>query len=124
MRYLILIYGNPASREVWESLSGDERAAGIEQYRKFNAELEASGELVASESLEDSSTGKRVTPRGGVVTTTDGPFAEVKEHLAGFYLVECDSIERAVEIGAQIPEAEAGFVEVRPVRGNLDSFLV
>jgi hypothetical protein len=48
--------------------------------------------------------------------TTDGPFAEVKEQLAGFYLVECDSIERATEIAARIPEAEAGVVEVRPVR--------
>lgn len=123
MRYLILIYGNPASRAVWEGLSIEQRSAGIEQYRKFNAELDASGERIASESLEDASTAKRVTPRGGVVTTTDGPFAEVKEHLAGFYLVECDSMERAIEIGAQIPEAEAGFVEVRPVRGNLDAFL-
>ncbi|MFC4946289.1 YciI family protein [Pseudonocardia sp. GCM10023141] len=123
MRYLILIYGNPASREVWRSLSVEQRAAGIAQYQAFNAELDASGERVASESLLDASTAKRVTPRGATVTTTDGPFAESKEHLAGFYLVDCDSMERAVEIGARIPEAQAGFVEVRPVRGDLAEFL-
>ena len=59
--------------------------------------------------------GKRVTVRDGQAVTSDGPFAEVKEQLAGFYLVECESMERAVEIAAQIPEAEAGQIEVRPI---------
>ncbi|MGH3764493.1 MAG: YciI family protein [Pseudonocardiaceae bacterium] len=58
---------------------------------------------------------KRVTVRDGATITSDGPFAEVKEHLAGFYLVECESADRAVEIAARVPDAVWGLVEVRPV---------
>jgi len=68
-----------------------------------------------TEALADPSAGKRVTVQDGKAMTTDGPFAEVKEHLAGFYLVDCDSVERAVEVASRVPEAEFGMVEVRPV---------
>lgn len=123
MRFLILIYANPASREVWESLSTEERRVGLEHYRSLNAELEASGELIESHSLREPELTTTVLVRGGTVATTDGPFAEVKEHLAGFYLVECASRERAITIAARIPEAEASVLEVRPVRTDLDEFL-
>jgi hypothetical protein len=59
--------------------------------------------------------------RDGELMTTDGPFAEVKEYLAGIYVVDCDSIERAVEVAGRVPEAEHGLVEVRPVL-SLDAF--
>ena len=78
-------------------------------------ELAASGELVISEGLPDPSTSTRVSVRGGRALTTDGPFAEVKEYLAGFYLVDCEGLQRAVEIAAKAPDAAYGFVEVRPV---------
>lgn len=115
MKYLILIYSNPASREVWEALSDAERTVGFRVYAALNEDLAASGEMIVSEALTDPSLAKHVLVREGRTTTTDGPFAEVKEHLAGFYLIECDSIERAVEHAAKVPEAAYGLVEVRPV---------
>ena len=114
MKYLILIYSNPMSRELWQSFSREERAEGIRAYEKLTEDLAASGELIAGDPLADSSQSKRVQVRDGQTLTTDGPFAEVKEHLAGFLLVQCDSLERAVEIAARVPEAELGLVEVRP----------
>ena len=77
----------------------------------------ASGELIVSEALADSSLAKRVTSRDGQAIVTDGPYAEVKEYLAGFFLLECDSMERAVKQAARIPEAALGLVEVRPIMG-------
>jgi hypothetical protein len=115
VKYLVLIYTNPEARGLWERLSEAERAAGLGAYAALNEDLAASGEMIVSESLADPSLAKHVTVRGGQATTTDGPFAEAKEQLAGFYLVECDSMERAVKIAARIPEAEAGVIEVRPV---------
>ena len=115
MKYLVLIYSNPASRALWEGFSDEQRGEGLGVYAALDEDLTASGELVVSEALADSSQTKRVTVTGGQVLTTDGPFAEAKELLAGFYLLECDSSERAVEIAARIPEADMGLVEVRPV---------
>lgn len=116
MRYLVLIYTNPDARRLWEQLPEAEQAMGLRAYAELNEDLAASGEMIVSESLADSSLARHVVVRGGEAMTTDGPFAEVKEQLAGFYLVECETIERATEIAARIPEAEAGVVEVRPVR--------
>lgn len=116
MKFLVLIYGNPESRAVWDSLSDDQKREGMTGYTALNDALSASGELVASESLGDPAATKQVLVRDGRVMTTDGPFAEVKEQLAGFYLLDCDSVDRAVEIVAQIPEAPFSIVEIRPVR--------
>lgn len=116
MKYLILIYSNPESRQIWDGLSEAQRTEALQGYVQLNRDLAASGEIIVSESLADPATAKRVHLREGRATTTDGPFAEVKEHLAGFYLVECDSTERAVELAGRIPEAAFGLVEVRPVQ--------
>lgn len=116
VKYLVLIYTNPEARQLWEQLPDAEKSAGLQAYVALNEELAAAGEMIVSESLADPSLAKHVIVRDGKAMTTDGPFAEVKEQLAGFYLVECDSIERATEIAARIPEAEAGVIEVRPVR--------
>jgi hypothetical protein len=121
VKYLILIYRNPKARELWESMSPDEQAAGYGAYAVLTEELMAAGELIVSEALADPSLSKRVTVRGGRTVTTDGPFAEAKEQLAGIFLVECDSIDRAVEIGARIPGAEYLEVEVRPVMRLVDT---
>ena len=115
MKYLVLIYSNPASRQVWETMSEADRAAGWEVYAALNAELEASGELIVTEALADPSQGRRLPVTEQLAGVTDGPFAEVKEHLAGFFLIECESMERALEVGAKVPEAALGLVEVRPV---------
>jgi hypothetical protein len=115
VKYLILIHHNPQSRKIWEGFSDLQRAEGLQQYAALNEDLAASGELVVSEALADPSLARRVLVDEGRTTTTDGPFAEAKEHLAGFFLVECEHVERAVAIAARVPEARLGLVEVRPV---------
>ncbi|RBM21671.1 hypothetical protein DI005_09085 [Prauserella sp. PE36] len=115
MKYVILIYGNPASREIWSRLTPDQRQEGLGAYAALDADLAASGEMIVSEALADPARTTRVTVREGTTLTSDGPFAEAKELLAGFFLVDCESTERAVEIAARVPEAELGLVEVRPV---------
>jgi len=117
VKYLILIYSNPASREIWEGFTDDQRAEGFRYYAALADELAASGELIATEALADASVTRRVAVRDGHTLTSDGPFAEAKEQLAGFFLLDCRSAERAVEIAARVPEAELGLVEVRPVLG-------
>jgi hypothetical protein len=122
VKYVILIYSNPESREIWMGLPPEQRAVGLTAYEALNASLTESGELVATEALADPGAGKRISVTEGRTITSDGPFAEAKEHLAGFYLVDCDNLDRAVEIAAQVPEAELGLVEVRPVL-NLSDFM-
>jgi hypothetical protein len=117
VKYLILIYSNPASRKAWESFSDAQRAEGLKAYAALNEDLAASGELIVSEALADPSTARHVSVREGRMIKRDGPFAEAKEELAGFFLVECESLDRAVEHAARVPEAEPGLVEVRPVLG-------
>jgi hypothetical protein len=117
LKYLILIYDNPASREIWAGLPEEQRKQGLQGYVDLNAALEASGESIVHHALADANETKQVSVRDGRILTTDGPFAEVKEQLAGFYLVECDSIDRAIEHAAMIPEATGfGVVEVRPIQ--------
>jgi hypothetical protein len=122
MKFLVLIYGNPESRAVWDALSDEQKKEGMAGYAGLHEALAARGELIASESLDDPGLTKQVLVRDGKPMTTDGPFAEVKEQLAGFYLLDCDSMDRAVEIVAQIPEAPFSVVEVRPVR-DLGAFM-
>ena len=116
MKYMILIYSNAASRKIWQEFSDAQRAEGLDWYAAFHDDLVNSGELIVSERLADPSLTTRVAVTEGQTMTTDGPFAEAKELLAGFFLVEADSHERAVEIAARVPEAMLGLVEVRPVR--------
>jgi hypothetical protein len=115
MKYLILIYGNAESRAIWESFSDEQQAEGYEYYGRIAEELAASGELIVTEALADASETKRVSVSEGRTVATDGPFAEAKELLAGFFLVDCESVDRAVAIAGRLPEARFGLIEVRPV---------
>jgi hypothetical protein len=115
VKYLILIHSNPGFLALWERLSDAERIEFGRGHFALTDDLAASGELIVSEGLADPSLAKRVSVRDGRTMTSDGPFAEVKEHLAGFYLIEVDSMERAVELAARVPDAAWGEVEVRPV---------
>jgi len=83
---------------------------------RYDAEIRASGHCIASEALQPVSTATTVRVRGGKLSVTDGPFAETKEQLAGFYLVEARDLNEAIQIAAKIPPAEVGCIEVRPVR--------
>lgn len=112
MRYLILINQNP---HAFEGLTDDELRGFGRWHLQLSDELLESGELIASEGLANSSLAHTVSVRNEETVVSDGPFPELKEHLAGFYLVEVESFERAVEIAAQIPDAEVAEVELRPV---------
>lgn len=115
VKYLILIYSNPKSRGVWEEMTDAERLDFGRGHYALSDELAESGVLVASEGLPDPAHGTRVSVRDGRTIASDGPFAEVKEYLAGFYLVDCDTLDEAVAIAARVPDALRGEVEVRPV---------
>jgi hypothetical protein len=115
VKYVILIYRNAASRQMWESLSDADRAVGLQVYRELNDELAGSGEFLAAEALTYPEDGRQVWRREDGTISSDGPYAEVKEHLAGFYLIDCAGLDRAVQIAGRVPEADLGLVEVRPV---------
>jgi hypothetical protein len=109
---MLLIYNNPGA---WEALSEEERTALEAEFAVVNKELEGSGEFVGGAALSDPANTKTVRVRGGVPAITDGPFAEAKEQLAGYYVVDCESIERATEIAARDPASRLWAIEVRPV---------
>jgi hypothetical protein len=112
MKYMLLIYNN---QSVYENLPEEERQALFADVGAMMAELRESGELIGSMALADQSLGKTVRVRDGAVTTTDGPFAEAKEQFAGYLAVDCETVERAVEIAARWPDARYFAMEVRPV---------
>ncbi|MFD1212090.1 YciI family protein [Arthrobacter sp. GCM10027362] len=114
MKILILIYSDPESQRTWAGLSDAQRTEDFGEYAELNAELAASGELIMAEAL-DQSYSSSVMVRQGKTITTDGPFDDADEQVAGFYLLECTSRERAIEIAARIPDAHYARVEVRPV---------
>ena len=117
MKYLILIHQNRGAREQFASFPPAVQAAGMQAYYDLNSELTRTGEMVSAEALSDDSTATVLSLKGGSVVTSDGPFAESKEMLAGFYLVDVTSLDRALEIAARIPEVQAGAgdVEVRAI---------
>ena len=115
MKYLILVLSNPHFAERWSALTEAQREDFGRGHFALTEELRASGELVVSEGLTDPALARRVDTAGPAPVVSDGPFAEVKEHLAGFYLVDCDSEARVLEIAARVPDAVWGLVEVRPV---------
>jgi hypothetical protein len=123
MKYMILIYGNP---ENWghpaflrtpEALTMPEQQRDqlTTQFVELMEEIAGSGELVGTEALADPVLAVTVRVRGGLPVTTDGPYSESKEQLAGYFVVDCDSLERATGIAARFPNAMFGAVEVRPV---------
>ena len=115
MKYMILIQSNPRFLERWEALPKEQRERFGRDHLTLSAELAETGELVASEGLADPALAKRVTVVGDQTMISDGPFAEAKEHLAGFLLVDCEGEDRALAIAARVPDAVWGLVEVRPV---------
>jgi hypothetical protein len=115
VKYLILIHSNPASRAAWDNLTDEQRASFGRAHLELNEQLAEEGVLAGGEGLQPVDTATRVSVREGRTITSDGPFAEVKEHLAGFYVVDVPSAADAVAIAARVPDATFGEVEVRPV---------
>ena len=112
MKYLLMIYMNPAA---FEALSGEDRDEIFGAHDAFQAQTRSSGELLGFVALADPSHSRSVRVTDGATSATDGPYVEAKEFLAGYYAVECDSVERAIELAALIPDARYTAIEVRPV---------
>jgi hypothetical protein len=133
VKYMILTYasqqdydgmaGRPTGKPAW---SPEELGAMGAFMEKFNKDLEESGELVETRGLAAPVHARRVRLQSGVPVVTDGPYAETQEVLAGYWIVECDSFDRATEIAARLGKipgpahvAETEFVDVRPIAGSL-----
>jgi hypothetical protein len=112
MQYLLLIHSDEQS--YW-SLSDEDKAALHEQYGALLAELQQSGAYVGGNQLQPTSKGVTVRVRDGEQVVTDGPFAETKEQLGGYYLIEAETLDEALEWAAKIPAARQGSIEVRPL---------
>jgi len=113
MQYLLLVYTDDS---LLGRLAPEEFDAHMRDCLVHADELQACGKLLGYQQLEPPATGRSVRIRGGRTQVLDGPFAETKEVLAGFNLVEADSLEEAVEMAGQLPWASYGCIEVRPVR--------
>src|SRR5919204_3373986 len=118
MQYMLLIYDDEAT---WENMPEDEQQAVMGEYFAYTEALKSAGKFVAGDALQPISTAKSVRIREGDVSTTDGPFAETKEVLGGYYLVDVDSVEEALDWAAKIPSARFGTMEVRPVVTNYET---
>ncbi len=112
MQYMLLIY---SSEDAWESYGEDERNAMYAEYGKLSRDLREQNAFVAGDELEPSSTATTVRVRDGEPLISDGPFAETKETLGGYYLIEAESLDEALKWAARIPSAKHGAVEVRPI---------
>jgi hypothetical protein len=112
MQYLLLIYGDENG---WETMSEEERGQIFQAYGTYTQELQDSGAMVAGDALQPTQTATTVRVRNDETLTTDGPFAETKEQLGGYYLVDVGSLDEALEWAAKIPGARHGAIEVRPV---------
>jgi hypothetical protein len=114
MKYLLIMHMNPV---VWQGLTEEERNAVMDGHGAFMKTIQESGEMINTQALADPSNSAVVRVRDGVPVVTDGPYLEAKEFMGGFYLIECESKERAIELAAQIPDAAVDGlgIEVRPV---------
>jgi hypothetical protein len=112
MEYMALIY---ADEEAWAGFSDSEREAAYDLYRTFSRDAEAAGVLAGGSELGPTRDATTVRVRDDETLVTDGPYAEVKEALGGYFLLECESMDDALDWAARIPGAHHGAVEVRPV---------
>jgi hypothetical protein len=112
MKYALLIYGE---EEAWTTLSEEESRDVYQQYDAFGRWLQEKGWARGGEELASTSSATSVRKADGRVEATDGPYAETKEQLGGFYLVECDNLDQAIEAASRLPGIDRGTIEVRPV---------
>ena len=112
MQYMLLIYDN---EKMWPSMNEKERNALMGEYFAFTEEIKKSGKLIKGDALQPTHTATTVRVRDGKRLTTDGPFAETKEQLGGYYLVEAKDLDEAMVLAAKIPSSRFGSIEVRPI---------
>jgi hypothetical protein len=112
MKYACLIYED---QTLWQKMPKPEFAKGMAEYGQFTNDIKQSGNYVAGDALQPTTTATTVRVRGGAVATTNGPFAETSEQLGGYYLIEAKDMKDAIQIAARIPSAKLGAIEVRPI---------
>jgi hypothetical protein len=112
MRYMILIYVDPAT---YEGVSEADNEAEMAQYFALGPSFRERGWEVSGEALQPIETATTVRLRDGKHLVTDGPFAETKEHLGGFYVVDCANLDEAMEFARAVPDVKRGSIEIRPV---------
>ncbi len=112
MQFMLLIYDDES---VWTSMPEEERNAVMGEYFAYTEALKKAGKYVAGDALQPTETAKSVRVRDGGTTTTDGPFAETKEQLGGYYLLDVENLDDAIEAAAECPGARYGTIELRPL---------
>jgi len=112
MQYMLLIYDD---EQAWAGMDEAQRGQIFQAYGAYTEDMRQKGVFVAGDALQPTSTATTVRDRNGDRLVTDGPFAETKEQLGGYYLIEVDSLDDALDWAARIPSAKVGSIEVRPV---------
>ncbi|VAW31453.1 PhnB protein [hydrothermal vent metagenome] len=112
MRYLLLIYSNEQQNA---QRTPEQAEANMQAYFAYTNELQTSGTMLGGEALHPTSSTTTVRVRNGQTSSTDGPFAETKEQLGGYYMLNCDNLDEAIKWAAKIPGAKDGSIEIRPV---------
>ena len=112
MKYLLLIYDREAD---WETISEADQGKIFQEYGQYTSDIKKSGHHLAGEALQPISTATTVRVKNGKTLTTDGPFAETREQLGGFYMVEAKDLDEAIALAAGIPAVRTGSIEVRPI---------
>ena len=112
MKYLCLIYDDETR---WNRMTKEESGKEYAEYGTFTEGITTSGHFIGGNALQPTSTATTVRMRNGTVSTTDGPFAETKEQLGGYYLIEARDLNDAIQVAARIPSARNGSIEVRPI---------
>jgi hypothetical protein len=112
MKYMLSIYHD---EQAWDRYTEDERQQIYREYRELIQDLESKGQYLAGDELQPATTATTVRVRDGKPLVTDGPFAETREQLGGFFLIEANDLAEANRIAGRIPSARTGAVEVRPV---------
>jgi hypothetical protein len=116
MKYMLLIYED---EKAFLNLSEAERQAIYADYRQFSQDIAASGHYIGGSELQPTSAATSVRVRDGKRLVTDGPFAEAREQLGGYYLVEARDLDEAIALAARIPTARTGTIEVRPLAPSM-----
>ena len=112
MKYMLLIHD---SEKVWGTLSQDEQQQIMKDYRRFSDEIKATGQYLAGSQLQPTSAATSVRVRNGKRVVTDGPFAETREQLGGYYLVDAKDLDEAIGLAERLPSAKLGTIEIRPL---------
>jgi hypothetical protein len=115
MKFVCLSYLGPIT---WDTMSEEDRKASMAEFFAYEAELRKNGHLIGGEGLQSATTAATLRYKAGKVVVTDGPYAETKEQLGGYFILEADDMTQAVELMSRNPAVRGGAIEIRPVADN------